>query len=68
MSCSVFWMQKLRGSAFLPLLYSGACCVQLLNRQWLRQPMQSVWSFRISRAFSGVTKISVESGVRSASV
>ena len=30
--------------------------------------MQSVWSARISRAFSGVTKISVESGVRSASV
>ena len=30
--------------------------------------MQSIWSVRISSAFSGVTKISVESGVRSASV
>ncbi len=30
--------------------------------------MQATWSAMISRAFSGVTKISVESGVRSASV
>ena len=30
--------------------------------------MQATWSARISRAFSGVTKISVVSGVRSASV
>ena len=30
--------------------------------------MQATWSARISCPFSGVTKISVESGVRSASV
>ena len=30
--------------------------------------MQLIWSVRISSAFGGVTKISVESGVRSASV
>ncbi len=30
--------------------------------------MQAAWSARISRAFAGVTKISVLSGVRSASV
>ena len=30
--------------------------------------MQPIWSVRISSAFSGVTKISVESGVRNASV
>jgi hypothetical protein len=33
-----------------------------------RQPMQLIWSVRISLAFSGRTKIRVESGVRSASV
>ena len=30
--------------------------------------MQLIWSVRISSAFAGVTKISVESGVRNASV
>ena len=30
--------------------------------------MQAIWSAMISLAFSGVTKISVESGVRNASV
>ena len=30
--------------------------------------MQPIWSVRISSALPGVTKISVESGVRSASV
>ena len=41
MSCKVFWMQKERGSALRPLLYSGACCDQLEKRQADRQPMQS---------------------------
>ena len=68
MSCNVFWMQKERGSALRPLLYSGACCDQLENRQAERQPMQSTWSCTISRDFSGVTKTSVLSGVRIASV
>ena len=67
MLCSVFWMQKLRGSAFLPVVPSSFCA-QLENWQAERQPMQLIWSVRISSAFSGVTKISVESGVRSASV
>ena len=40
----------------------------LENWQALRQPMQPIWSVRISSALRGVTKISVESGVRRASV
>ena len=56
-------MQNERGSAGLPVVCSP-WSVQLLNRQWLRQPMQSAWSRRISRALTGVTKISVSSGVR----
>ena len=60
-------MQKLRGSAFLPVVPSSFCA-QFENWQALRQPMQLIWSVRISSALSGVTKISVESGVRSASV
>ena len=43
-------------------------CAQLENWQAERQPMQLIWSVRISCAFSGVTKIRVESGVRIASV
>jgi len=49
------------------------CCTcfvlgQFENWQALRQPMQPIWSVRISSALRGVTKISVESGVRRASV
>ena len=43
-------------------------CDQLEKRQAERQPMHSIWSVRISRLFSGVTKMSVDSGVRIASV
>src|SRR5947208_8188865 len=60
-------MQKLRGSVFLPVV-AASFCAQFENRQALRQPMQLIWSVRISKAFAGVTKINVESGVLSASV
>ncbi|GBD41111.1 hypothetical protein HRbin39_00489 [bacterium HR39] len=63
MFCSVFWMQKLRGSGWRPVV-QGSLCFQPLNMQCDRQPMHSAWSRRISRAFSGVTKIRVQSGVR----
>ena len=55
-----------RGSAERPVVWSP-WSFQLLNWQWLRQPMQSAWSRRIASFSSGVTKTSVSSGVLSAS-
>src|SRR3546814_20163235 len=66
MSCSVFWMQKLRGSASRPVEFVSLSA-QEEKLHWLRQPMQSAWSVRIIFFSSGVTKTSVLSGVFRAS-
>jgi len=67
MSCSVFWMQKLRGSASRPVELVSVSA-QDEKAHWLRQPMQSAWSLRISCFSAGVTNTRVLSGVLSASV
>ena len=61
MSCSVFWMQKLRGSARRPVEFFSLSAHDE-NAHWLRQPMHSAWSTRICFSSSGVTKINVSSG------
>src|SRR3546814_4511449 len=65
-SCSVFWMQKLRGSARRPVELPSLSA-QDEKLHWLRQPMQSAWSLRITVFSSGVTNTSVLSGVFKAS-
>src|SRR3546814_19992365 len=42
-SCNVFWMQKLRGSASRPVEFVSVSAHDE-NRHWLRQPMQSARS------------------------
>ena len=68
MSCSVFWIQKLRGSAFLPVegfLIGGpareAALAQATHAFGLVKP-------DLARFLRGVTKMSVDDGVRSASM
>jgi len=60
-------MQKLRGSASRPVEFFSLSA-QDEKEHWLRQPMHSAWSWRIWFFSSVVTKMSVSSGVFSASV
>src|SRR4249919_1117643 len=55
-------MQKLRGSARRPVVFFSLSA-QDEKPHWLRQPMHSAWSTRISFSSSGDTKIKVSSGV-----
>src|SRR3546814_10057879 len=59
-------MQKLRGSARRPVELPSLSA-QDEKLHWLRQPMQSAWSLRITVFSSGVTNTSVLSGVFKAS-
>ena len=68
MFCKVFWMQKLRGSAFLPVVPVSSWAQ--LEKPAARQAAHAfdLVAADLSAPARGVTKTRVELGVRNASV